>query len=1077
VPLFVHRSNRTELLVELLADVVAAPLSAALAPERIVVQGAGMERWLTGRLAARFGVWAQPCFPFPRAAAELVLDALLGPAPEGRERFEPARLTLQIAGALPALLTDPALARFRAYLEADDSGTRLVALASELAACFDRYAIYRPELLLAFERGDGDPAQGRLWCAISEGAREAHFAARVAALGRRDRHAPPVGELPERMTLFGLSALAPSLLDVFRAAAVHVPVHAFLLVPVSAYYDDIDRHERHRRDVSGLVAHLGRMIRELDHDLRALEGPEVGVIDALVEPEGSHMLAGLQRVMLELDPSPEKQPIPRSDDSVRVHACADKTRELEVLRDELRHRLERDSSLRPRDVVVLVPDVASYEHAIETVFGASDDGPPLPYRVADTSPLATSPAASALFGLVALVRGRVTLTELFDFLHTGPLRRRFQLSDDDLDTFESWLERAGARFGLGQRDAAGRPALHSLAFAIDRLLLGLALPDAARGAFADVVPAPSAEGKASETLGKLGRILRLLLTYSQALRTRRSIAEHAALLTRAQADLFGSGEDDPHAALIEQALARVAVDAEAAEAHAPVDARSVVSLLESALTGPGVATAFLSGEVVFCQHVPMRAIPFRVLCMVGMDESAFPRPARPEQLDLAAAAPRRGDRNARDDDRQLFLDALLSARDALVLSYVREAEGGSESRGPSSVIARLVRTLETHFEVAEPGALPGALGSVEALVVRSHTRRAYDARNFRPDAPIGFPSYDDAAARLARVASAPPRDPQNMLGRPLPVRTRARTLSLGELVRFWKHPHKAFATARLGLRLWSADDDARDREPIILSPLERYAAGERVLSGLGELANDTRSAIMERTGELPKGMIGKVQLSQLEHTGAALRGAAERGDDRLGPSAPPLRVSLTLRDQHTLVGQLDRMHARGRRLLTFGAMNGKRLIQAWLEHLALVQTLPGPSYTLLVARDQTSAGSAAFGEVTQASEHLAELIELYELGLDEPLPFFPDASLAYVQALGSGQDHEDALARAAKALGEGAQADHVRDDPYLSELLGRVSAERLGRLALRAEPRYDFAAVATAVFGPLLRAKTGGGDA
>ena len=62
----VHRSNRTERLFDVLADVVATPLADPMARECIGVQGRGMERWLSMRLARRFGVWANPEFPFPR---------------------------------------------------------------------------------------------------------------------------------------------------------------------------------------------------------------------------------------------------------------------------------------------------------------------------------------------------------------------------------------------------------------------------------------------------------------------------------------------------------------------------------------------------------------------------------------------------------------------------------------------------------------------------------------------------------------------------------------------------------------------------------------------------------------------------------------------------------------------------------------------------------------------------------------------------------------------------------------------------------------------------------------------------
>jgi exodeoxyribonuclease V gamma subunit len=1072
VALFVHRSNRTEALVTALAEVLGEPLRDPLAVEPIAVQGSGMERWLMGQLASRFGVWAQPSFPYPRAAAELVLDALLGPAGEESTRFSPDALTLRIAGLLPHLLDDPDFSTFRSYLQHDPGGIRLVSLASQLAQSFDRYAVYRPDFLLDFERGRGDAAQGKIWCALSEGAREAHFSARVARLARHNPADEPHGALPERLCLFGLSALAPSLLSVFRAAAKHIPVHAFLLVPVAEYYDDLDRSQRMRRDVSSLVSRFGRMIRELDHDLRELEGPEVSVSDLLEPPEAAHALAQLQCALLELDGADAAPAaLEASDDSLRVNVCTSRTRELEVLRDELRGRFEDDSTLAPRDVVVLVPDIESYALAIEAVFGEQGTSGDIPYRIADASASRHSAVATALFEFVELVRGRCTLSALLDFLHAPAVRNCLALDDETLARFEQWLEGAGARFGLdsGQRTRIGLSAdeTHTMGFALDRLLLGLTLPDAAVGTFAHVAPAVSTEGKASESLGKLARILRSIRVFAEALAVRRTLAAHAQILVRVVDQLLdGTQGEEPYALVIKQGLLRIAAESTTANAISPVDVASVMKLLDLQLEGKGAATAFLTGSVTFCQHVPMRAIPFRVVCMLGMDDSAFPRAQKPQVLDLSQARPRRGDRNVRDDDRQLFLDALLCARDAFVLSYVSEAEGGGEHRGPSSAVVHLLRAVDAHFQAAPAEAASDARTS-DRLVVH-HARLAFDPRYFTTDAGPLRRSFDARALSAARslVGKKAPRG--RFVSAPLAPDILPNVLEIATLVRFFKHPQKAFLQRRVALRLWEQDASSDDREPVLLEGLERYGVGARLLTQLDGMPGDARAELLSRSGSLPKGMLGLVQLRRIEHTSAILQSAAAAG-----AAQPCVQVDLPLSASGLrLSGQLDGMHTNARAVVVFGKLTPRRKLTAWLEHVALSSLLGSGAHTLLVGRkDEDEAERRSFGFVSNASEILDGLVALYCRGQCDALPLFPDASYAYAAAMLGGKSEADAFARAKAALfAKRAQGATPENDAYLLQAFPDLKDSSLADLT-GSDPSLDFASLALQVFGPLIAAE------
>jgi exodeoxyribonuclease V gamma subunit len=242
VALFVHRSNRLERLAEGLAEVVRQPLDDPFARECIVVQGPGMERWLAASLARELGVWGNPWFPFPRALIELFLEQVVDAREPSDQpaRFDSLTMVWLIAQELPGLLADPAFREVAAYLEGDRERERLIDLSRRLAESFDQYIIYRPELVLAWQRGADSHFQAKLFRSVLQRSLAPHLAERMAAfersLTRGATLAPDVGGLPERISLFGISTLPPAFLGMLTRIAEQLDVHVFLLTPSREYW-------------------------------------------------------------------------------------------------------------------------------------------------------------------------------------------------------------------------------------------------------------------------------------------------------------------------------------------------------------------------------------------------------------------------------------------------------------------------------------------------------------------------------------------------------------------------------------------------------------------------------------------------------------------------------------------------------------------------------------------------------------------------------------------------------------------------------------------------------------------------
>ncbi len=1072
--MLVHRSNRLELLAEQLAELVRTPLSDPLARECIVVQGPGMERWLSAYLSRQLGVWANPHFPFPRGTLELFLDHVLGPLPDDAARFDGPHLVWLIAERLPSLLADPAFERVRSYLDGDRDGDRLLELAHKLAECFDQYAIYRPELILRWEDGADDHFQAKLYRAISGAA--VPLARRMLAFESALRSGFVLGAgLPERISLFGISTLPPAFVSLLAQIGLQREVHMYLLAPSEVYWGDLDRKVSVRSDLHGFLAGVGKISRDFS-DLIA----EQELDDRFEVPTADSMLHALQADMVELTARGKRgapgdverpRPIPERDDSIRVHVCHSLVRELEVLRDQLRMRLERDKTLQPRDVIVFTPDIERYAPAIEAVFAQADarDAKHIPFRIADRRALRASEISEAFFALLELCESRFALSDVLDFLHRACVRERFGIAEAELDRVQGWLVGAGARWAIdaAHRETFEQPAYgeNSLRFALDRLLVGYAAADGEQRELFDVLPHSEVEGQSASLLGRLARFLETLFAAAAALRGTRPPSEYAAVLSGLIARVF-SDEDDlgiEHHAL-RSALAALGEEASRAGFTQPIGLASLRRLLEQRIDRGRANVGFLAGGVTFCEPVPMRAIPFRVVCLLGMDDESFPRNTAKSSFDLIAEHPKPGDRSLRDDDRQLFLEALLSARDALHISYVgRSAQDGSE-RPASVLVDQLLRLCDQHFVFAdEDHTLSlGFEGTPSTVLRHEHALHRFDARYFQRGEQSVYFSYDPRAEAAARAqGSTRALDP--FAPAPLPALEGTLELSLDALTRFFRHPQELFLHERLSIYFPRELDAIDDREPLALDALDRYKLADDVLRRHETHDEQDRARLLRKQGKLAPGSVGTAQLVKIEQQVQELVDAHPRGEP-----LPERRIALDFEGAR-LTGHLRGIEREERVVRTVGKLSPKRLLSGWIEHLALCASGSAPQVTTLVGRDdKKGARVERFGalEMPRAKSLLGELVALYVLGQRMPLPFFPDASSAYARKL--EEDPAAAIAAAAAELRPDASGLGAREDPHVTQVW---SAEQLDHpellFASDGVRRLSFAELAEQVFAPL----------
>ncbi|ELI6445224.1 exodeoxyribonuclease V subunit gamma [Aeromonas salmonicida subsp. salmonicida] len=1105
-----YHSNQLDLLKELLVNHIRqAPLAHPFEQEQVLVQSPGMAQWLKLELAKAFGIAANIEFPLPASFIWEMFTRVLADVPR-QSPYNKGAMSWQLMTILPALLDRPAFAPLAAYLgggyEQDPAGdpeqVRLWQLCQKVADLFDQYLVYRPDWIARWEEGEGlvgtesqDLAgvsgqdwQPELWrelvartLALSpSGYHRANLYEEFIHELQRTRDLP--GKLPQRVFVFGISALPPRYVEALLAlgSRPEVEVHLFVTNPCRYYWGDLlDRKTLARLEnklkpgtdldtlqgpANPLLASMGKLGRDYLHQLMELEVSQIEAFVDIDEVDASgnvRLLRAIQKDVLELgsrgegqfdlDSSYHKSPIDPADGSLQIHACHGPMRELEVLHDRLLALFERDPSLTPKDVVVMMPDVNSYGPYIQAVFGARGQ---IPFAVSDRAASQESPLLQSFLALLHLPSARLGAGELLAILEVPAVLRRFELDDDEFNQLRVWVQETGIRWGLDdaypERFELPRMSGNSWLFGLRRMLLGFAMGDGEpvagmsfcadhgagqQGAVASILPYAEIEGQQGLALGKLAWFVDSLAEFLPRLQREQSLPEWSAcLLDLLDRFYLADEEEERLLQLIRSQLADWQTQLGEARFDQPITADLLQDYLGKVLGESRSSQRFLAGQVNFCTLMPMRSIPFKQVCLLGMNDGVYPRTLAPMGFDLMAVASRRGDRSRRDDDRYLFLEALLSAQQGLYISYQGFSAQDNSDKVPSVLLAELIDYVRQGFVLAGDERLDDEASGERLLkhLVVEHPLTPYSRSYFYPEAESRLFTY--AADWLP--ALNPVRGAANFQSGELPLPPewgREQGLELAELLRFYRQPAKYFLNRRLKVWFELNEANIEDSEPFELDGLQHYQLKALLLdSHLAEGDSAVRRERLQLTGLLPQGWFGSLLLDDLD---------AEMGKlaERLRPwvsekQAVEIDISLA---QGQLQGWIDTQ--KGRLLVVKpGSFNGKDLLLGWIQHLCLSLSC-APGDTLLFDAKQSLRLPKLSAD--EARPKLAALVALWAQGMKRPLPFFPNTAWDWLKAMEKEPDKPDAADKAAltrfnggwMVTGEGQDVYVARCFPELDE--------------------------------------------
>ena len=1083
--IILHGNQLEQLQAAVFEWIAQYPLN-PLEKDIFLVQSNGVAEWLKIALAENTGICAANRIELPGRFLWMVYRTMLGRNQIPSSSFlDKSPLTWRLMRLLPELIDDIDFSPLKTYLENDDAERRFQ-LAARLADLIDLYQMYRTDWLIDWSehrnqlnRATGDAYilssdqcwQAKLWRAILQDIPEEE-----RQLGRVNVHQrfldaisrgdAPQSALPRRVILFGVSALPRQTLEALSALSIHTQVILAVPNPCQFYWGDIiDGREllksqfkrqsnRLDKDLSSvplaqlhthsnpLLASWGklgrdfiRMLDEFDQTEQTRSTFSSLKIDLFSDDTSGHLLGQVQNAIRDLLPLHEhpKNRLAAGDQSIEFHIAHSVQREVEILHDRLLSLLvdERHPQLQPKNVVVMVPDIALFSASIRAVFGQykRHDSRYIPFEIADAADRKNNPLLQAIDWLLRLPQQRCLQSEICDLLDVPALAACFGLAQDDLPKLKHWIQGAGIRWGLDQthRSGLGLSAVgdqNSWMFGVQRILLGYAVGNSSQ--YQGIEPYAEIGGLDAELAGALAEFIVRLIDWRTRLANALLPVEWSDIGRQFIKAFFVAENENDRILLmrLSEGLATWAELCDQANFEEPV---SLAVFREAWLGGLDEASLnqrFISGGVTFCTFMPMRSMPYQVVCLLGMNEGDFPRRAQQVDFDLLAlpGMARPGDRSRRDDDRYLMLEALLSARDKLYVSWVGRNIRDNSEQPPSVLISQLQDYLRAGWEID----------------LAQHTTQ-YPLQPFSSSYFYNSPTRLVTYAIEWGAAHGVEVENKNKISKKIDEQTNVHAvlmtdekisdvdiepdfrLKMSELTRFIRQPVVYFFQKRLGVVFNDSELAGDDEEPFSIDGLREYAFAERLLmststdEAISDVANDLRKRAqsLSREGSLPIGLPGRYF------------------QEKLVAELTPIRIAyLNLRQQYPfetekfpilfehqniiLSDWLDRLRHDGSETVCLlqtaskvvdakAEIRADKMIDAWIRQLVAAQA--GLSITAyLVARDAIIVIPPC--EPIAAKQTLANLLELWKKGLNHIYPSACKTAIALITGKNPQQTYD-----------------------------------------------------------------------
>ncbi len=1038
--LTIYRSNRAEWLASVLSEQLRLNPPELFETIEIVVNTWPTSRWLGEQLAVVNGINALIRFPFPGAYLRRLVQEVLELETEVEDPWQSSQLVWTLLDLLPELLTRYEADPIKEWLSKQELIEGQLnrdkwQLVESIADVFDDYALYRPEFIAEWKKSTSSsnkrkealPSnmkwQPTLVELISQATKTDPFSLKVKKAIKKLRNGyKPSDQLPKELYIFGLSSLAPAQIELIQALSGVIDVKIFLLTPCpNLWHRCQSRREAIGTDwtdpLNGnwlvestrLEATLGRMGAEFQQLLEGSGDSQLGEWRegnlfaspvAIAKEEGRESTL-LEQIQQQLVSPSSQQSLSRlnDDNSLMFLACPGKLRQVQIIRDQIIQLLAKDESLEPRDILIMTPQIKELAPLISSVF--SDIGATkvdLPWRITDRSQDDVPGLSQFMLSLLKLSNKRFTATELDKLLSNPCFQKQQGLDQEEVDNINSYLQLTGFRWGTDAEERGGDD-IHSLSWCLDRWLLGLVIPNesgrATKGA------APFSKGLKTNDLTKWWGLLSLLIQQIKELRRPRKCGDWIKLLQSFLDDLFKDGGDwDWELKRFYSALEewrQIAV-----ECSLKIEADVVAEILTKTLSSESGRFGHRTGMLTISALEPMRAIPHRVIVLLGLDMNIFPRNIDMPSFHLLDQKRQLGDPQRSHQDRYAILEAIMSTRQHLLISWNCKDEISGEVIAPSSPIQQWLNQLKNDLSESD------FIG-----LLREPPSNPLDRNNFITNKSIPPLSCDrrnlDARRCLDNLKTTKPIALAFPFAWNQKYIPNQQDISY-ELLQEWIAAPQLTWLKQLQLNPREWITQLRDLESLDLNELERYQllqdqfktfSESLIQLNQNELTNENEewSKLYDGQGIFPKKSGAIIESKKLEARWTNLKAILIKFG--------PLRKSLL-----SLGNETKEIFFSGNRavIVDIGLLKSKKIMEGWLTHLLLCTNGKYPSETIVIARNSSKGKKDQYQielqwkpiDSQKAESILNDLKKLAIQGLDQCWLVPPESGWEFAKAQSKG---------------------------------------------------------------------------
>ncbi|UDW84044.1 exodeoxyribonuclease V subunit gamma [Pasteurella canis] len=1094
----IYYSNDLDVQKNILLSLMEEKLEDPFQSETILVQSPGMAQWLQWKIAEQKGIAANINFPMPASFIwRQYVDNL--PDVDSQTAFHKASMTWRLMRLIPTYLTQAEFEPLRHYVSSSTQTEqqKLYQVAHKIADLFDQYLVYRPDWIRHWENEEELEVikqfrllstsknkaifkqlekditwQAILWRALVmdiQKQSESNFPLHRANLQSQFLQFLQKNQLvnlPDRIFVFGISALPKGYLDTLYAISQHCTVHLFFTNGCREYWGDLidtrfmqnlaqlqrvsysfnrvkpvllpefesafEVSYENEKLLEGhpLLSSWGKLGRDFLYLLTELEqNDNVRSIEAYTELSSPTLLSQVQARILHLD-GHTRLNLTENDRTLTFHSCHSAMREVEVLQDYLLHLLQLNPELTPKDIVVMVADIDKYTPYIQAVFGQqyNESNAAIPFSISDNKLSESDVLIANFIHLLNIKESQFSAEEILALLDVPAIRAKFNIELSDLEQIRHWVINSGIRFGLEKHNGEQQKNYNAWQAGLERMILGYAMREE-NGLWQDNLGFDSSYGLQGQLTGRLAEFVDVLVQWTHCIQIAQPIEQWHKSLNNLLSDFFERNESNISTLLyIQQQIDQLVEEVQKTDFEEAISIDVIAEALGTLLENDPNTMRFLAGKVNFCTLLPMRSIPFKVVCLLGMNDGEYPRQQTPNSFDLMQYDRRKGDRFRRDDDCYLFLEALLSAQDYFYVSFIGRSIIDNQEKQPSVLVSQLLDYLaDKLFSENEV--------DWKSVLISQHPMTAFSPKNFKSPnpsfakqwLPLAIPQKNRVDEDFIQPIS------HSLIEEELEI-------NLSDLIAFVQHPVEFFFKRRLGVHFAQQEDVIAESENFTLDGLTKYCINEALLNCPDQEIESFFTQLKVK-GILPRGEFAQIYEYQHEEDIRLLKDtiAIYLSQEQ---QVLPFDIVLSINQRKVrLIGNIDRIYDNHRVTWHVGSIKDKHLVEAWIYYLAQCVVAEDKEVVppICYGKDEQKSfkpliANASMSISAQALNQLQIYIESYIKGYQQ-LQLVPTVNLkSYLKLINdeSAVDFEKVLTMLRK-IGEG--DEYVQGDVYWKRVL------------------------------------------